>query len=127
MIVLVIIQYHMNEEEVKEALVELVLVHTYGFTVDPCYDCGDDCCICSDNMFGSYVLRSPCGHILHRECMLQNVIIRGKCCECEYNYIKMCKEKPVIPVFDKSMFVIDENYLDQLYEAYDRELYIGEA
>lgn len=119
----------------KEILLEFVLVHNYGFTVDRKYDCGDECVICSDNLYGSYVLKSPCGHLLHRDCMLQNIIHRGKCCECTYNYRKQCKEdnqylqiiqggQPIVYKTKKrSHLAINDDYLDEVFDEYDYRMY----
>lgn len=73
----------------NDVLLEIVLSVKHGWknitNFKPDIDC-NDCEICSEDLEDAYILKLPCGHIYHRNCILTNIgeYKRLKCPSCDY-------------------------------------------
>jgi len=72
-------------DDVKMEL-EIVLCMNYWWKQLPYYGDDEDCTICMKSMIDKYVLKTPCEHFFHRDCIINEIIYGSiKCPDC---YIK---------------------------------------
>jgi len=67
-----------------DILLEVILTWKYGWSNirKYCYD--KECKICLESMEDKYILKLPCDHLFHRNCILKNISYkRYTCPECD--------------------------------------------
>jgi len=75
------------EQQIKT---EMALCTQYGFKQHPCYDKEGKCQICLEEIKGSYVLETPCGHFFDCYCLIYTVLYKLYYCpECQMKYKKI--------------------------------------
>jgi hypothetical protein len=63
-----------DEDILKILLVEVILRKNYGFKVIDSFEKEEECEICCENKKDKTVMIPPCGHILHYECFMKDII-----------------------------------------------------
>lgn len=75
-----------TEQEIE---IEMILCTHYGFKQHPCYAKPGFCNICLEDIEGSYVLETSCGHVFDYYCLLYTIVYKIlKCPECHTEYKK---------------------------------------
>lgn len=69
-------------------LLEYVLQNNYGWEADDNYNIDKDCCICYESVKDTPVMKIPCGHVFHYDCVYTSILKfnRYNCCECNKKY-----------------------------------------
>ena len=87
-----------NKYTRKFIFVEAVLAMNYGWEQIPKCRSSEECTICLDTFLDTYVLKLPCGHVFHRDCILECVVNWKfrKCAVCEKKFKFIGITKPIV-------------------------------
>ena len=77
-----------NKYSQKYILAEAVLAMNYGWGQIPKCESTEECAFCFESFLDTYVLKLPCGHMFHRDCILFGVVDFNfrECAECEEKF-----------------------------------------
>ncbi len=85
-----------NKYTQKYILAEAVLAMNYGWEQLPKCKSNEECVFCMESFLDTYVLKLPCDHMFHRDCILEGVVDFNfrECAECEKKFKFIGVDRP---------------------------------
>jgi hypothetical protein len=67
-------KYNLNPQIYTAFITEAVMCMNYGFKVINHYSGTEECTICLDSLSNNHIIRTPCGHIYHYDCLMPTIV-----------------------------------------------------